>query len=74
MKTIIIVDDSKVFQSVVEKILRPYFKVIGKGASGNEAFDLYQKNKPDIIFMDITMPNSSGIEGLRKIIDFDRNA
>lgn len=71
MKRILIVDDSRTFQTMIERILVPHFLVVGKGASGIEGFDLYVKLKPDLVLMDITMPNCDGKECLQKILGFD---
>lgn len=74
MKTLLIVDDSKTFQRLLEQILSPHFKVVAKGSNGNEGFALYQQLRPDLVLMDITMPNCSGKEALEKIIQFDAKA
>lgn len=71
MKTILIVDDSETFQKIIEKILSPNFQIVGKGKSGIEGFDLYKQLSPDIVLMDITMPNCDGKECLQKILVFD---
>ncbi|HMA65167.1 MAG TPA: response regulator, partial [Chitinispirillaceae bacterium] len=44
------------------------FEVLGTGNDGNEAIDLYQKYKPDLITLDITMPNKDGIDAMKEII------
>lgn len=74
MKTLIIVDDSKTFQKILERALTPYFKVLAKGSDGLEAIKLYKEHQPDIILLDITMPNCDGTEALKKIIEFNSNA
>lgn len=71
MRKVLIVDDSRTFQKVMERLLSAQFEIVGKGASGLEGYELYKKLKPDIVFMDITMPQCSGKEGLKMIMDFD---
>lgn len=71
MRRILIVDDSRTFQTIIERMLSPYFSIVGKGSSGIEGFDLYQKLKPDVVLMDITMPNCDGKECLQKILNYD---
>lgn len=71
MKTVLIVDDSRIFQKLIEQIMATKYKIVGKGASGVEGFDLYQKLKPDLVLMDIVMPNCNGKDCLRKILEFD---
>lgn len=73
MKTLLIVEDSMIFQRIIERILGPHFKIVGKGASGIEGFDLYQKLRPDLVVMDITMPHSNGKECLKRVLEFDPN-
>tara|TARA_B110001454_G_scaffold219199_1_gene251755 strand:- start:62220 stop:62573 length:354 start_codon:yes stop_codon:yes gene_type:complete len=58
----------------MESILKPYFQVVGKGFSGLEAIDLYTKMKPDLLLLDITMPNCDGKESLQKILSLFPNA
>lgn len=68
MNTLLIVDDSKTFQRILEQILKPYFEVVGKGNNGLEGFELYKKHKPDLVLMDITMPDCNGKESLQRIL------
>lgn len=74
MQTLLIVDDSRVFRMLLEQILATHFKVVGKATSGIDGFELYKACKPDLVLMDITMPNCSGKECLQKILDFDADA
>jgi two-component system chemotaxis response regulator CheY len=74
MRTILLVDDSKIFQRIMEKILSPHFQIVGKGQNGNEGIDLYNKLKPDLVFMDITMPNCNGKEALKAILQSNPRA
>lgn len=71
MKRILIVDDSRTFQTMIERILAPHYLIVGKGSNGIEGFDLFKKHKPDLVLMDITMPNCDGKECLQKIMGFD---
>jgi two-component system, chemotaxis family, chemotaxis protein CheY len=70
-KRIVIVDDS-VF---LIKQLRDFFEasmgysVVGTGFDGNQAVSLYREHKPDLITLDITMPNKDGIEALTEIME-----
>lgn len=70
-KTVIIVDDSKfLIKQIVEFFEKQLdFEVLGTGNDGNEAIELYEKYKPDLITLDITMPNKDGIDAVREIIN-----
>lgn len=74
MKTVLIIDDSRTFQRILEQILKPYFTVVAKASSADEGFELYKIHKPDLVLMDITMPGRSGKECLQQIISFDGSA
>lgn len=74
MKTVLIVDDSRTFQRILEQILKPHFIVVAKANSADEGFEFYKTYKPDLVLMDITMPGRSGKECLQQIISFDRKA
>lgn len=74
MKNIVIVDDSAIFQRIIEGLLKPHFKIVGKGFSGIDAIELYQKHLPDLLLLDITMPNCDGKECLKKLLSLHPNA
>ncbi len=46
-------------------------EVIGRGYSGKDAVQLYNEKKPDIVFIDIMMPEGSGIYAIKKIREID---
>jgi two-component system chemotaxis response regulator CheY len=48
--------------------------IVGEAGNGREAVDLYSKLRPDLVVMDITMPELDGVEALRRIMDHDKEA
>ncbi len=74
MYRLLIVDDSSVYLKTLDKILSPYFEIVGLCKSGLVGVDMYSKLKPDLVLMDITMPNYSGKECLQRIIEIDSQA
>ena len=72
MKTykFVIVDDSSFMRTILRKIIekQEYYKVEGEGTTGNEAVKLASRFKPDILTLDITMPNMDGIEAVSEIL------
>lgn len=65
-----IVDDDPFVRTSLSTILSAQhdIEVCAEGANGNEAQDLYARDLPDILLMDIQMPDCSGIEAAEKII------
>ena len=71
----IVIDDNKELLTCFVELLRfNNVKVIETGRNGKEAEELYQKHRPDIVFMDIEMPEYNGLYGLKKIKEYDPNA
>jgi DNA-binding NarL/FixJ family response regulator len=66
---ILIVDDHEVVRQGVRTILRsrPQWEVCGEAVNGKDAIEKAKALDPDVIIMDITMPEMSGIEATREI-------
>ena len=64
---ILTVDDSKTIRMIVKKAFRPYACQIVEGENGVEGLALANKEKPDLIILDITMPVMNGTEMLVKM-------
>jgi len=72
MKTrIIIIDDHQLFREGVKQILSADDKieVVAEGEDGDQALELVQQYQPDVVIMDINMPNVCGIEATKQIVD-----
>lgn len=68
METVVIVDDAKFMRKTLTSILQnAQYEVIGEAENGQEAVELYRSLKPNLMTMDITMPQMSGIEAVKKI-------
>ena len=71
----IVVDDDKDTVALFSEILQSNnVDVVGKGYNGQEAAFLYQKLKPDVIFLDVIMPVYDGIYGISKIREMNPDA
>jgi two-component system chemotaxis response regulator CheY len=71
----LVVDDSEFARKTLIKILITIGgKLAGEATSGQDAVQKYRNLKPDIVFMDITMPGMEGIDALEKIIRTDSSA
>ena len=60
-----------VLRSLVEKA---GFRVVGEASNGEEAIELYQDKRPDVVLMDITMPKVDGLTALKEILKIDPEA
>lgn len=68
MKKVLIVDDAVYMRLSLREILeRNGFEVIGDAENGIEAIDKYKMLSPDIVTMDITMPEMDGVQALVEI-------
>lgn len=74
-KRILVVDDAAFMRMMIKNILsKNGYEIVGEAENGQVAIELYKKLKPDLVTMDITMPEMNGIEGVKAIREFDPNA
>ncbi len=72
---ILLVDDAIVIRYLLARILKAGgYQIAGEASNGYEAFEQYKKLQPDLVTMDITMPEMSGIEAIRAIKNYDPEA
>jgi two-component system response regulator NreC len=66
---LLIVDDHAVVRAGIRMLLEgdPAFEIVGEGENGEDAVRLSKELKPDVILMDVTMPEVDGIEATRQI-------
>ena len=67
IRAVVIDDDKETIQLFSDLLTSNGIKVVGKGHNGQDAVFLFQKLKPDVIFLDILMPVFDGIFALQKI-------
>ena len=71
----IVIDDDKDTLDIFCEFLRlKNIDVVGTAKNGLEAFLVYKETKPDIVLMDVMMPDYNGFFGLKKIKEFDENS
>lgn len=72
---IMIVDDLAFIKLLLKDLIeKAGFRVIGEASDGEEAIEMYQEKKPDLVLLDITMPKMDGITALKKILALDPGA
>ena len=72
---VLVVDDSSLTRAAMVAALEAYdHRVIAEGKDGNEAVTLYKEKKPDVVLLDLAMPNKDGLEAIKEILEFDPKA
>ncbi len=74
-KNILICDDAAFMRVMIKDILtKNGYTVAGEAENGQKAIEKYNETKPDLVMMDITMPEMDGIQALKKIKEIDSDA
>ena len=74
-KNILICDDAAFMRMMIKDILtKNGYNVVGEAENGAKAIEKYNETKPDLVLMDITMPEMDGIQSLKKIKESDPKA
>ncbi|MCL7746747.1 response regulator transcription factor [Halalkalibacter sp. MEB205] len=73
---IVIIDDHQLFREGVKRILamEPEFDIVADGQDGSQAIELVKIHRPDVILMDINMPQMNGVEATKELIQTFPNA
>jgi DNA-binding NarL/FixJ family response regulator len=74
--TIVIADDHAMIRDGLRTLIQRHanYKIVGEAVSGQEALDLYTALKPDLLILDISMPDINGMDVLKEIIQRDTAA
>ena len=75
MLKILLVDDHEVVRLGLKSLLARYpeFEVVAEASNADEAIELAERYKPDVVVMDIRLPGKSGIEATREIVEHDED-
>jgi len=71
---LVVDDDPDTVEMFSDYLENKGVSVIGKAKDGKEGFELYKKLKPDVVFLDVIMPNYDGFYTLKKIREIDADA
>ncbi len=75
MAKVLVVDDASFMRVTIKNILEANgHEMIGEAGDGAEAIEKYESLKPELVILDITMPEMNGIEALKKIKEKDPDA
>jgi len=73
--TVLVCDDATFMRTMISDILsQAGFEIVGEAETGREAVEKYRQLKPDLVTMDIVMPDMGGIEAVREICKDDSGA
>jgi len=72
---ILIVDDASFMRMMLRNILSSHgYQIVGEAENGLKAIEAYQQLKPDIMLIDLIMPEMGGIEAVKRIVQIDPHA
>jgi two-component system, chemotaxis family, chemotaxis protein CheY len=72
---ILVVDDAQFMRMMLKNILSGAgYEVVGEGENGVQAIEKYKDLKPDLVVMDMIMPEMGGIDAVREIVKLDPGA
>ena len=73
--TVLVCDDAIFMRKMIGDILaQGGYRVVGEAANGTQAVELYRQLRPDLVTMDIIMPDMGGIDAVREIVKEDPDA
>lgn len=74
-KSVLVCDDAAFMRMMVKDVLiKNGYSIAGEAENGRKAIDKYGELSPDLVLMDINMPEMNGMEALKKIMRIDANA
>jgi two-component system chemotaxis response regulator CheY len=72
---VLVVDDSSTMRRIIiQQLKSEAYEICGEASNGEEALQLYKEKDPDIVTLDINMPIMDGIEALKRILEYNKNA
>ena len=74
-KRILIADDTQFMREMLKSSLdKEKYEIIGEAKTGKQAVDQYKEKKPDLLILDINMPEMNGIDALTEVMEYDPKA
>ena len=72
---VLVVDDSSTMRKIVSQQLKSEaYDICGEAGDGQEAIELYKELSPDVVTLDVNMPIMDGMQALKRILEYDKNA
>ncbi len=74
-KTLLITDDAMIIREIIKDLATSAgWEVVGEASNGQEAIDRYRELRPDVMTLDMVMPEHDGLHALHGIMEFDPKA
>jgi DNA-binding NarL/FixJ family response regulator len=70
---VLVADDHQIFLDGLKRILEPTCHVVGSVRNGRDVLDAVKRMRPDVLVVDISMPEMNGIEAVRRLRKFNKN-
>lgn len=67
MADVLIVEDASLQQTIIGSFLQPTHTIVGSATDGDEAIELVEEHEPDVVIMDINLPNVDGLMAAEEI-------
>ena len=75
MSRVLIVDDASNITEMIQSVLETHgHEIAGVARNGIEAIEKYKALRPDVVLMDLLMPEMDGMQSIRKILEYDQKA
>ncbi|MDD5455738.1 MAG: response regulator [Candidatus Margulisbacteria bacterium] len=74
MAKVLVIDDASFVRMRIKNILGPIGHTILEAVNGANGIQMFQSENPDMVFMDVNMPEMDGLTALKEIIKINRNA
>lgn len=74
MALVLIVDDASFMRLRLSRVVTEAGHDVIEASNGREAVEMYTEHKPDVVMMDITMPEMDGVQALKEIVKIDPDA
>lgn len=72
MYKLMVVDDSNIIRNRISRIYNAdEFELVAAATNGQEALDLFKIHKPNVVTMDLTMPQMDGLECIERLVEID---
>ncbi len=71
---VLVCDDALFMRAMIRQILEQAgYEVVAEAEDGHQAIDMYKQCKPDLVTMDIVMPNMGGLDTVKALVQLDPN-